>query len=210
MNLPNKLTVARIALIPVFVTLFFLPFQFLKFAALGVFALASLTDFLDGYIARKRNLVTDLGKFLDPIADKMLVICALAALIADLVFVVDFTGWGYNFEYYYITIVVAVSTMIIVCRELAVSAFRIIAAGKGLTLAADKLGKIKTVLQMAALLILIPIRDIYELNEDVGVIFHIIGIAVLLLATVMTLVSGINYIVKNRHVLKDTPKDGAP
>lgn len=189
MNLPTKLTVLRILLIPVFVALFFVRFPFHTVAATGVFILASLTDFLDGYLARKYDMVTDLGKFLDPIADKMLVACALFAIVL----------YGSRWQ-----IGVTVCAMIIICRELMVSGFRIVAASKNVKLAADMLGKIKTVLQMVALILLLPIADIYAhapaLLSDI--LFYA-GLVVLALATVMAILSGCNYIVKNRGVLKE-------
>lgn len=188
MNLPTKLTVLRIILIPVFVTLFFVSFPFHTVAATGVFIVASFTDFLDGHIARKRNLVTDLGKFLDPIADKMLVACALFAVVL----------YESKFQ-----IGVTVCAMIIICRELMISGFRIVASSKNVVLAADKLGKIKTVLQMISLILLLPIADIYaHLPNLAGDVIFYTGLIVLALATVMALVSGCNYIVKNREVLK--------
>lgn len=185
MNLPTKLTFLRIALIPVFIALFFIPFPYHRIIACGVFILASFTDFLDGYIARKYNLVTDLGKFLDPIADKMLVACALFAVVLT-------AQWQ---------IVTTICAMVIICRELMISGFRIVASSKNVVLAADKLGKIKTVLQMVALILLLPFGDIFALNNFVGNIIFYIGEAVLILATVMALVSGINYLIKNKQVL---------
>lgn len=187
MNLPTKLTLARIIFIPVFIVFFFLPFDYMRFIATGIFVLLSLTDMLDGYIARKYNLITDLGKFLDPIADKMLVACALIAVIVDA---------------HILQIGVAVCAMIILCRELFISGFRIVASGKGLVLAADKLGKIKTILQMIALILLLPYSNINSINGTVGDIILYIGCSFLLLATIMTIVSGVNYLLKNKQVLK--------
>ena len=127
MNLPNKLTILRIVMIPIFVVCFYvtaIPVNFVISAV--IFALAAAPDFLDGYIARKYNLVTDFGKFLDPIADKVLVSTALIVLLGVL-------PW-------YSAIMVA----LIMARELIVSGFRLVAAGKGMVIAADKSGKIKT------------------------------------------------------------------
>ena len=193
MNLPNKLTVARIVLIPVFIALFFIPFPWHRLAAVGVFGIASFTDFLDGHIARSRGLVTNLGKFLDPIADKMLVACALVAVCVTEPAVQPATPFF---------ICVAVFTMVILSRELMVSGFRIVAADKGVVLAADKLGKIKTVLQMVALIVLLPTADIAAANGTVGEVFYYIGFAFLAAATVMTIASGLNYILRNRQVLE--------
>ncbi len=195
MNLPTKLTFLRMLLIPVFVTLFFVEFPFHCTAATGVFVIASFTDFLDGYLARKYNQVTNLGKFLDPIADKMLVACALFAIVFQ---VPEFKIW------------IAVCSMIILCRELMISGFRIVASSKNVVLAADKLGKIKTVLQMCALIFLLPITDFIAAAENassawqtVAKVISYTGFALLVLSTVMAIISGINYIVKNKQVLKD-------
>lgn len=187
MNLPTKLTMLRILMIPLFVTLFFIPVLYFKIAAAFVFILASLTDFLDGYLARKHNQVTNLGKFLDPIADKILVCCALIAVCLD----------THTFQ-----IGVAVCTMVILSRELMISGFRIVASSKNIIMAADKLGKIKTVLQMVSLILLIPYGDFIAINELTGSIVLYTGLIILLLATIMTLVSGINYILKNKEILK--------
>ena len=149
MNLPNKLTIIRIILIPVFIALFFIPFDWNKLAAMIVFAVACLTDFFDGYIARKENLVTQLGKFLDPMADKMIVACALIALCVT----APVVG---NAEVF--TVCVTVFSMLILCRELLISGFRTVAANRGLVLAADIFGKTKTVSQMVALILLLPVE----------------------------------------------------
>lgn len=192
-NIPTRLTILRIALIPIFVLLYLIKFPYNGVAAVVVFMIASFTDFLDGYLARKWNQVTSLGKFLDPIADKMLVMCALVALLLD-------GSQGLLF-----TTLVAVFLMIIESRELIVSCFRIIAASKGLTLAADKWGKAKTVCQMIALIILIPHRSLFNVVGDATwlLVVYYIGFALLALATVLTIVSGINYLLKNRQVLHD-------
>ncbi len=188
MNLPNRLTVLRIVLIPIFVTLYFVRFPWHAVAATCVFAVASATDFLDGYIARKRNLVTNLGKFLDPIADKILVaVCVSAPTVRQ------------PMPFF---ICVAVFTMIILSRELMVSGFRIVAADKGVVLAADMLGKIKTVLQMFALLLLLPVGDFAAASAMGGEVVYYIGFGLLAAATLMTIASGMNYIIRNRTVLE--------
>lgn len=201
MNLPTKLTFLRILLIPVFVALFFVRFPFHCVAATGVFILASFTDFLDGYIARKHNLVTDLGKFLDPIADKMMVACALFAVTALLYDPANDVLFG-------LKIGGVVCAMIILCRELMISGFRIVASSKNTVLAADKLGKIKTVLQMCALILLLPVPDLYAQATQKAMVlwgdgFLYAGLILLSLSTIMAIASGINYLVKNRQVWKD-------
>lgn len=189
MNTPTKITLIRICLIPIFVAVFFIDaIPFGKFIALGIFALASLSDWLDGYLARKNNLVTDLGKFLDPIADKLLVTSALILVILD------------PLEGFQLTM--AVLAIVIIARELIVSGFRIVASSKNVVIAADKLGKIKTVLQMTALILLIPFGDIAKLSVQAAEIIFYMGFGLLCAATLMTIVSVINYIVKNRDVLK--------
>ncbi len=191
MNLPTKLTFMRILMIPVFIALFFINVEnapYFRIAAVGVFMLASLTDFLDGYLARKNNMVTTLGKFLDPIADKILVSCALIAVCLD----------AHSFQSG-----VAVCSMIILARELMISGFRIVASSKNIIMAADKLGKAKTVLQMFCLILLIPYADVLILNETAGAVLLYSGLGLLLLATIMTIVSGINYIVRNISVIKN-------
>ncbi len=191
-NIPTKLTIMRIVLIPVFVAIYLIDFPYNGFAALAIFIIASFTDFLDGHLARKWNQVTSLGKFLDPIADKMLVMCALVCVLV-----------GYSMGNVF-SILTAVFLMVIESRELMVSCFRIIAASKGLTLAADKWGKAKTVCQMIALIVLLPIKSLLDLADKniIGIIYYI-GFALLALSTVLTIISGMNYVLKNRRVLHD-------
>ncbi len=189
MNLPNKLTILRIILIPLFTALFFLtvvPCNFL-FACI-VFCLASITDFLDGYIARKYNLVTNLGKFLDPIADKILVSTALIIMLVP-VAEVGILPW-------YASIAVA----IILARELMVSGFRIVAASKGTVLAADKTGKVKTFLQDVSIIVLLIGR---QFDAGLYSVTNVIGLSLLGVATLLTIISGVEYLVKNNSVLKD-------
>lgn len=193
LNIPTKLTIVRMALIPLFVVLYLVEFPYNGLAAVAVFMIASFTDFLDGYLARKWNQVTSLGKFLDPIADKMLVMCALVALLLD-----DSQGKV-------LTMCVAIFLMLIESRELIVSCFRIIAASKGITLAADRWGKMKTVCQMIALIALIPHRSLYAVVGDATwlLILYYVGFALLALATLLAIISGANYIIKNKKVLHD-------
>ncbi|MBE5731081.1 MAG: CDP-diacylglycerol--glycerol-3-phosphate 3-phosphatidyltransferase [Clostridiales bacterium] len=193
LNIPTRLTIVRIILIPLFVALYLIDFPYNGVAAVAVFMIASFTDFLDGYLARKWNQVTSLGKFLDPIADKMLVMCALVALLLD-------QSQGPIF-----TMIVAIFLMLIESRELIVSCFRIIAASKGLVLAADRWGKMKTVCQMVALIVLLPHRSLYEIfgGADWLSICYYIGFALLAAATLLAIISGANYIIKNKKVLSD-------
>ena len=199
MNLPNKISLARILLIPVFVAAFFLdgilPFAF-GIAAI-IFAVAAMTDFVDGKIARSRGLVTNLGKFLDPIADKVLIstamilllvmkeeICAPFANAADAVY-----------------LSLAVCVCVIMARELIISAFRQIAAVTGFVMAADKLGKIKAAVQDVSVVFLF-VGGSFSATVF-GIVCLYIGYALFALATVLTVWSGVSYIVKNKAVLKD-------
>ena len=176
MNTANKITVARILMTPVFMALFLAGNYWCSVAAGVVFLLAALTDKLDGHIARKYDQISTLGKFLDPLADKLLVLAALICMVEK----------GLAASYL---------VVIIVARELVVTSFRIIAMGKGVTLAADIWGKIKTVLQMAAVLCLLVEWIIWPGS-------YLIGTVVLWIATGVTILSGVNYIYKNREVLK--------
>ena len=207
MNLPNKITLTRIFMIPVFVAVFYcgLLDGWCYLASAGVFLLAALTDALDGHIARSRNLVTDLGKFLDPIADKVLVSTAFIVLLTvPACFTVQpFGSYG--------SIIAGIFVALILARELIVSGFRMIAAGKKVVLAADKLGKIKTVFQdvaiaflLAALSFLVNGAGAVEQGlYAVGEIVAYIGLACFALCTLLTVVSGVHYIVRNKQVLAD-------
>lgn len=198
MNLPNKLSILRLVMIPIFAVIFFIPdipYNYLISAI--IFALAAATDFLDGYIARKYNLVTNLGKFLDPIADKVLVSTALIIMLVNpnVIYPPILPWYG------------AIAVAIILARELIISGFRMVAASKGMVLAADKSGKIKTFFQDISIVVLlagasfetIPFTN---LPMPYGVV-NIIGLSLLGIATILTIVSGFEYLIKNRAVLKD-------
>ena len=179
LTIASKVTIARICLIPVFIVCYHLWGDLWSGAIpAAVFILASMTDWVDGYLARSRNEVTNFGKFMDPIADKLLVMSAFVLLVGD----GRMTG---------------VSCIIILAREFIISGFRLIASDRGMVLAAGKLGKIKTTLQIIAIVLLL-------LNNFP---FVYIGIPmdkiVLAAAVVMTVWSGADYIVKNRRILKD-------
>ncbi|MBE7082458.1 MAG: CDP-diacylglycerol--glycerol-3-phosphate 3-phosphatidyltransferase [Clostridiales bacterium] len=193
MNLPNKLSMIRIFLIPVMIFFYladFVPFG--KVIAIVVFILAAFTDFLDGKIARKYNLVTNLGKLLDPIADKLLVISALLLVVIDQTIPAPYG------------VIIAI---IIIGRELLISAFRQIAATKNVVMAADMFGKIKTFTQDIALPLLFLYsflaRANFAVNDTLLLIIQIFSFVAIGLATVFTVLSGINYMVKNKNVLKD-------
>lgn len=196
MNLPNKITLTRICMIPVFVLAFFLngvlPFAY-GIAAI-VFALAACTDFIDGHIARSRGLVTNLGKFLDPIADKVLVSTAMILLLTlqeEIVFTLG--SWAY--------ILFAICVCVIMARELIISAFRQIAASRGLVLAAEKLGKYKTTVQDVSVVVLLLAFGFSEYGNVAWLLWT--GAVLFAAATVLTVWSGVSYVVKNKQVLKD-------
>ncbi len=197
MNLPNKITLTRIFMIPVFVLFFYLDvmngWNFLVAAI--IFVLAASTDALDGHIARSRGLVTNLGKFLDPIADKVLVSTALILLLTrGGVFEISFfAGWG--------LIVAGICVAVILARELIVSGFRMIAAGRGIVLAADKLGKLKTVFQDASIALILA--GMAFIGYEAGVVIAAVGIFCFYICTVLTVVSGVNYVVRNKQVLSE-------
>ena len=197
MNLPNKITLTRIFMIPVFVLFFYLDVMngWNYLVAAIVFVLAASTDALDGHIARSRGLVTNLGKFLDPIADKVLVSTALILLLTrGWAFEVDFfAGWG--------LIVAGICVAVILARELIVSGFRMIAAGRGIVLAADKLGKIKTVFQDLSIALILA--GMAFVDSRGGELVVIIGIFCFFICTALTVVSGVNYIVRNKQVLSE-------
>ena len=179
LTIASKVTIARICLIPVFIVCYHLWGDLWSGAIpAAVFILASMTDWVDGYLARSRNEVTNFGKFMDPIADKLLVMSAFVLLVGD----GRMTG---------------VSCIIILAREFIISGFRLIASDRGMVLAAGKLGKIKTTLQIIAIVLLL-------LNNFPFVYISIpMDKIVLAAAVVMTVWSGADYIVKNRGILKD-------
>ena len=182
MNLPTKLTLSRIAAIPVIVALFYVVFPYHYLVAGLLFVAAALTDMIDGKIARKRCQVTDLGKLLDPIADKVLACTVLIMEAAN--------GDAMMF---FNPPVGVIFTAVIVGREVLIGAFRTIAASKGMILAADKFGKVKTALLNTA----IPIMMISEFHIAVKIIGNVVFAA----AFVFTVISGANYLIKNRKVL---------
>ena len=208
MNLPNKITLIRVLLLPVIIIIPLLAkinpeTNFLNLAVLKlgdelhnfditwcnliifiIFSLASITDAIDGHIARSRNLVTDFGKFLDPLADKLLVTCAMLVLMEE--------GrlWGW---------VVA----IILAREFAITGLRSVAAANGTVIAASKWGKLKTITQMSMIIVLLlnnlPFSILYEYTQ----IYIPFDLILVVAATLLTVISGIDYFIKNRHALKD-------
>lgn len=176
MNLPNKLSIARVLCIPAIVVLLYFREPACRLAAAGLFILGCVTDFLDGHIARKHNLVSDFGKFIDPVADKLLVLTTLIMLI-------------------HLGMMDAWIVIVILCRELAVDGLRMVAVTKGQVIAAGKLGKWKTACQM----VLISAMLIFDLS-----VWQVWPVTVLAAVVVLlTLASGVDYFVRNASVLSE-------
>jgi CDP-diacylglycerol--glycerol-3-phosphate 3-phosphatidyltransferase len=178
MNLANKLTMLRIFLVPIF--LIFMVVQGIPYGkelATFIFIVASLTDKLDGYIARSRNQVTNFGKFMDPLADKLLVTAALVSLVE-------------------LQIVPSWVAMIIIAREFAVSGLRTIAASEGKVIAASGWGKIKTVIQIVA--IITALLNLSYANPNLNILTNIFMAA----AVIITLISGADYFIKNKDTIR--------
>lgn len=167
MNLPNKLTLLRIILVPIFLVCMYVQFPFHYTAALVIFALASITDALDGNIARKNNLVTTFGKFADPLADKILVLAALASIC-------DLTGNGHGAQP-----INGIVVTVIAAREFMVSGLRLVTAEKGVVVAAAIWGKLKTAFTMAAIVFLLLI---FAICNDFGVVFSSIVYQIVVIA----------------------------
>ncbi len=210
MNLPNKITLTRIFMIPVFVLFFYLDVMdgWNYLVAAIVFALAAATDALDGHIARSRNLVTNLGKFLDPIADKVLVSTAFILLLTrGEAFYAPFALFGGAAVLdaaQAMPVVAGICVALILARELIVSGFRMVAAERSLVIAADKLGKVKTTCQDASIALLLA--GMGFLSSAAGRVIALIGIILFFVCTVLTVISGVNYIVKNRQVFTEEKK----
>lgn len=189
MNTPNKLSLLRILMIPLFCVFFYvtaIPYNYCWSAI--IFALAACTDFLDGYIARKYNLVTDLGKFLDAIADKVLVLTALMLIITQNHIINPIVG--------------GVGVSIILARELMVSFFRMIAASKSLVIAADKMGKIKTAVQDVCIVAFLLSVNFFGLTGGLYGWLNIVALVLFGISVVLTVWSGIEMFIKNKGVLK--------
>lgn len=173
MNIANKLTLFRVVLVPFFVAFSLGSFTaYDKYIALVIFIIATATDKLDGTIARKYNMVTSFGKFMDPIADKLLVCSALVCLTAQ-------------------NRIPAWAVIIIIAREFIISGIRIIAAEKGVAIAASKWGKLKTVFQMAMTIVILPDLDFLYIPEQI----------LIYTSLVLTVISAADYLIKNKNVL---------
>jgi len=175
MNLPNKITLFRVCMIPIFLVFLLVPgISYGQWIAAGIFIIAALSDFLDGYIARKRNLVTNFGKFMDPLADKLLVCSALICFVE-------------------MRLIASWIVIIIIAREFIISGFRLIASDNGIVLAASWLAKIKTSVQMVMSVMLI-----INLNNPV---INILEQVAIYLSLILTVVSLVEYMIKNKSVL---------
>ena len=185
MNLPNKLTVARVAMIPFFIVVlaigmsdnFALDLATARIIAMSIFILASITDWLDGYLARKLNQSTDFGRFMDPLADKILVMAAMVYMVV----LGDIAPW---------------ILILIESREFIVAGVRMVAANKNVVIAAGFWGKLKTVIQM----IMIPV--VLSGLGEYCIFLHVIGIILIIASVALTIISAIDYIYKNWHVFK--------
>ena len=176
MNLPNKLTMLRMLLTPVFVVLILLyeKYWWMNYPAIIVFIAASLTDLFDGKLARRYGLVTNFGKFADPLADKLLVVSALICLA-------------------YLRMIPVWAVLVITAREFIISGFRLVAAEQGLVLAASKIAKVKTTVQMIMInLVMLDIKADW---------YRIICLILVIIAVILTLVSLADYLIKNKSVL---------
>lgn len=185
MNLANKVTLSRIALVPIFLGAFLIQFknpnniEYGKYIAALIFIIAASTDGIDGYIARKRQQVTTLGKFLDPLADKLLVTSALIWLVEKH----EISSWV---------------AIIIIAREFIVTGVRMVAAGEGVIIAASIWGKLKTIIQIIAILAVL----IHDLPPFKVLFIYPIHTSIMWLAVIITIYSGYDYVYKNRHIIK--------
>lgn len=195
MNLPNKLTLSRIILVPFFVAALLIDFPFHTAVAAVIFIAATLTDMLDGKIARSRGLVTDFGKFADPLADKILVLSALLCFVQ--------TGWCD-----------CIAVIIVLFREFSVTSIRLVAASKGKVVAANIFGKIKTVTQLVAIIAVLVMQLLLEIftltaafSADTllltGSIFKIISLCLIWISTITAIISGIIYIIQNKQFISE-------
>ena len=178
MNLPNKISMFRVVLVPVLVVFYYLTVELTNdlyaFFLAPIFIVASLTDFLDGYIARSRNLVTVFGKFIDPLADKLIVMAALIIMNA-------------------LGMIPIWVTIVILSREFIVTGIRLVAVGDGKVIAASKLGKYKTAVTMVGLVMMLAF-PYWMMLADIGIYVVYVGV-------VLTIVSGVDYFNKNKEII---------
>lgn len=197
MNFANKLTILRILLVPIFMLFIFMDRTFTRFLALFIFVSASVTDLYDGWLARRNNCITDLGKFIDPLADKLLVSAAFISFIE--LPEVNIPAW---------------MVIIVISREFIITGLRAVAASKGQVLAAGRAGKYKTTSQMVTIsivLIILTLNAMYVkgyinlklLGFDWFKVTRAICYYLMFLTTLLTAISGLSYILKHRHLLRE-------
>ncbi|HPF53364.1 MAG TPA: CDP-diacylglycerol--glycerol-3-phosphate 3-phosphatidyltransferase [Eubacteriales bacterium] len=190
MNLPNKLTLLRICLVPFMAVFFFINYDWCMWAAAAIFIVAAITDIIDGNYARKHDICTDFGRLMDPIADKILTNTAFILVIS--------CG---RFQFSELErMILAICVIIFIAREFVISGFRLVAAGKGLVMAAGKLGKAKTTLQCIAAVSLMLGNPVFNL---IGLRFDII---VTVIAAILSVVSCVDYLVRNKGVIDMSSK----
>lgn len=194
MNLPNKLTLLRIALVPLIVLFMLLRFPLSYLIAYALFGVAAITDHFDGKIARRDKLITDFGKFADPLADKILVISILVVFVKH-------------------DLCQAVPLIIILFREFSVTSIRLVAAARGKVIAANMWGKVKTVCQIVAICVVFTLESVFDIISlatdnvvvlyDIMNVFRTIDYVFIWIATAVTVISGIKYLVDNKSVISD-------
>ncbi len=183
MNLANKITMARICMIPLFMIAYLVDFPYHNLVACAIFALAALTDGVDGYVARNYKMVTDFGKFIDPLADKLLIATALICFVEA----GEIAGY---------------MAVLIIAREFIVTGLRTVAMSKGVVIAASMTGKIKTCIQIAAVICVF----LFGKNTGYGdftIGSYTVGYIAMFIATLYTIYSGIEYLSKNKELLAD-------
>lgn len=196
MNLPNKLTIFRIFLAFVFIIFLFMPGLGFKISAMMAFLLASGTDLLDGYLAKKNNQITDFGRLMDPIADKILILSAFIAFVQ-------------------LQIVPAWMVLIIIFREAAVTGLRVLALTKGKVISADRGGKHKTAVQVTAIFIILILIVIREADPSLACfrsqiaenVYRNVIFAIMLVTVTLTMLSGLSYLLKNREVYSNAKEN---
>lgn len=188
MNLANKITMARILMIPLFMIAYMCDFKYNELVSCIIFALASLTDGIDGYVARNYKMVTDFGKFIDPLADKLLIATALICFVST-------------------DEIPAYMAVIIIAREFIVTGLRTVAMSKGVVIAASMTGKIKTCIQIAAVISVFLFGYSSPYGEDLLLSIsnnaYSVGEIAMFIATLFTFYSGVEYLAKNKHLLSE-------
>lgn len=184
MNLPNKLSMLRICMIPFFVAFAMMDAFWAQCLAVAIYIIACITDALDGHIARSQGLVTNFGKFMDPIADKLLVMSALIILVSQ----GRMPAWV---------------CILMLAREFLISGFRLVAVEAGTVIAAGKLGKLKTIFQMISTIALLLFVPVGETEAVLGTAGIVIANGLMYIAMALTVISGVDYLLRNRDCIGD-------